>query len=251
MRVKYFLIETGQIALLLSKMVRGMFSPPLKAKRIIAQMVEIGINTLPIAAIMAIFTGMVLAVQTYYQFKKVGMEMYIGTVVGASMCMELGPVLTAIIVAGRVGSSTAAELGTMKITEQIDALRTMAVDPVKYLAVPRLWAALIMLPILTIFTDFIGMFGGYVMGVYRYGINSDLYIDRTTWFLVPWDMLNGLVKSVFFGIIIVVIGCHKGFMAQGGAEGVGKATTSAVVTASILILIFDYFLTVLLFINRG
>ncbi|MDI6792890.1 MAG: ABC transporter permease [bacterium] len=251
MRVKYFLIETGQIALLLSKMVRGMFSPPLKAKRIIAQMVEIGINTLPIAAIMAIFTGMVLAVQTYYQFKKVGMEMYIGTVVGASMCMELGPVLTAIIVAGRVGSSTAAELGTMKITEQIDALRTMAVDPVKYLAVPRLWAALIMLPILTIFTDFIGMFGGYVMGVYRYGIKSALYIDRTTWFLVPWDMLNGLVKSVFFGIIIVVIGCHKGFVAQGGAEGVGKATTSAVVTASILILVFDYFLTVLLFINRG
>lgn len=251
MRLKSFLIETGQISILLGKMAVQMFRPPFKPDRIIAQMVEIGVNTFPIAAIMAIFTGMVLAVQTYHQFKKVGLEIYIGSVVGASMCMELGPVLTAIIVAGRIGSSTAAELGTMKVTEQIDALRTMAVDPVKYLAVPRLWAALIMLPLLTIFTDFIGMFGGYVMGVYRYGVKSALYIDRTTWFLLPWDMLSGLIKSVFFGIIIIVIGCHKGFMARGGAEGVGKATTSAVVTASILILIFDYFLTVLLFINRG
>ena len=224
-----------------------MVRPPYKIRRTVAQMVEIGVNTLPIAMIMATFVGMVLAVQAYHQFKQFDMESYIGSLVSVSMCMELGPVLTAIIVAGRIGSSTAAEIGTMKVTEQIDALHTLAVNPIRYLAVPRLWAALIMLPVLTIFTDFIGMFGGYLMGVFKYGIRSSVYIDKTILFLYPWDIISGLIKAFFFGAIIVIVGCHKGFTTSGGAEGVGKAATSAVVISSILILVSDYFLTVLLF----
>jgi phospholipid/cholesterol/gamma-HCH transport system permease protein len=209
-------------------------------------MVQIGVNTLPIAAIMAIFTGMVLAVQAYHQFKQVNLEIFVGSVVGISIVRELGPVLTAIIVAGRIGSATAAEIGSMKVSEQLDALRVLAVNPIKYLAVPRLWSALFMLPCLTIFTDFIGMVGGYIMGVFKFGIRSAIYIDKAIYFLVPWDLLIGLIKAFFFGIIIVTIGCYKGFTTSGGAEGVGKATTSAVVISSILILVSNYFLTVLL-----
>lgn len=209
-------------------------------------MMSVGLHTLPIVSIMAIFTGMVLAVQTYYQFRQFDLEMYIGSVVGLCMTRELGPVLTAIIVAGRIGSSTAAEIGSMKITEQIDALRTLGVNPVKYLATPRFLALLTMLPLLTVYTDLIGILGGYLISIIKFRIRSSLYIDKTIYFLDPPDVLSGIIKAFFFGAIIAIVSCHKGLTSEGGAQGVGKATTSAVVVSSILILVTDYFLTLIL-----
>jgi phospholipid/cholesterol/gamma-HCH transport system permease protein len=236
-------VEIGDGAILLLRMAGGAFQAPFRWKNLLTQMVNIGVDTLPIASIMAIFTGMVLAVQTYSKLKVFEAETLVGSVVGASMTMELGPVLTAIIVAGRCGSSTAAELGTMKVSEQIDALEAMAVDPVKYLATPRLLASLIMLPILTVFTDFIGIFGGYLVSVGKLGIKSSIYIDSTIDWVDPQDIWSGLIKAFFFGGIIAVVSCQRGFKAYGGAEGVGRVTTQAVVLSSILILISNYFLT--------
>lgn len=242
-----FVVELGKMSLLFWQTVLGMAKPPWRGKNILHQMVQIGVNTLPIASTMAIFTGMVLAVQTYHKLREFELESLVGSVVGASMTRELGPVLTAIIVAGRCGSSTAAELGTMKVTEQIDALQSLAVDPVKYLVIPRFLAAIVMLPLLTVFTNLIGIMGGYMMGVFKFGIRSSVYIDATLNWLRPDDILSGLIKAFFFGIIIAIVSCQRGFDAQGGAEGVGRATTSAVVISSILILISDYFLTLVLF----
>jgi phospholipid/cholesterol/gamma-HCH transport system permease protein len=234
------------MTLLTKDIIVQIFTLPFKIRPIINQMMSVGIKTLPIASIMATFTGMVLAVQTYYQFRQFDLEMYIGSVVGLSMTRELGPVLTAIIVAGRIGSSTAAELGSMKVTEQIDALSTLAVNPVKYLVIPRFFALLTMLPILTVYTDFIGILGGYLISITKFGIRPSLYIDKTIYFLDPPDILSGLVKAFFFGIIIAIVSCYKGLSCEGGAQGVGRATTNSVVISSILILVIDYFLTVIL-----
>lgn len=246
-KIVYFLEEVGGVALLFGQIILRIVRPPFKGKYIISQMLEIGVNTLPIASIMAAFTGMVLAVQTYIKLREFDAETVVGGVVAVSMCKELGPVLTAIIAAGRIGSSTTAEIGSMKVTEQIDALETLAVDPIKQLACPRFIASLIMLPCLTIHTDLIGILGGYVVGVYKFGISSSIYIDHSITFVSPWDVLSGLIKTFFFGMIIAIIGCYKGFTTTGGAEGVGRATTSSVVTSSILILVSNYFLTVLLY----
>lgn len=242
-----FLVALGKMSLLFWQTVVGITKPPWRKKDILNQMVQIGVDTLPIASTMAIFTGMVLVVQTYRKFREFELESWVASVVATAMTRELGPVLTAIIVAGRCGSSAAAEIGTMKVTEQIDALQSLAVDPIKYLVIPRFLAALVMLPVLTIFTDIIGIIGGYVMGVFKYGIRSSSYIDATLEWLGPDDILSGLIKAFFFGMIIVIVSCQCGFDARGGAEGVGRATTSAVVISSILILISDYFLTLVLF----
>lgn len=209
-------------------------------------MLSVGLHTLPIVSVMAIFTGMVLAVQTYYQFRQFDLEMYIGSVVGLSMTRELGPVLTAIIVTGRIGSSTAAEIGSMKVTEQIDALRTLGVNPIKYLATPRFLALFTMLPLLTIYTNLIGILGGYLISIIKFRIRSSSYIDKTIYFLDPPDVLSGIIKAFFFGAIIAIVSCHKGLISEEGAQGVGKATTSSVVVSSILILVTDYFLTIIL-----
>lgn len=242
-----FLVEVGDGALLLMKMVLGIFQPPLRSKNLLSQMVNIGVDTLPIVSVMAIFTGMVLATQTYMKLRVFELESWVGSVVGAAMTRELGPVLTAIIVAGRCGSSTAAELGTMKVTEQIDALESMAIDPVKYLATPRLLASLVMLPVLTIFADFIGILGGYLVSVFKFGIKGEIYIENTIEWIDQKDIWTGLIKAFFFGGIISLVSCQRGLRAYGGAEGVGRVTTQAVVFSSILILISDYFLTVILF----
>jgi phospholipid/cholesterol/gamma-HCH transport system permease protein len=241
-----FFSSVGGITLFFLKVIRSIFTSPIKKRYILQSMVDIGVNTLPIASIMAIFTGMVLATQAYHQFKQFDVEMYIGTLVGFSMVRELGPVLTAIIVAGRIGSSTAAEIGSMKVTEQLDAMKILAVDPISYLSTPRFLASLVMLPTLTVYTDFIGIFGGYLIGVWKYGVRSGIYIDKMLQYITVWDVITGLIKSLFFGIIIIVIGCYKGFSAKGGAEGVGRATTGAVVVSSILIVIANYFLTAVL-----
>lgn len=234
------------MSILTKNIIIQIFAPPFRIKPILHQMMFVGLNTLPIASIMATFTGMVLAVQTYYQFRQFDLEMYIGSVVGLSMTRELGPVLTAIIVTGRIGSSTAAEIGSMKVTEQIDALRTLGINPIKYLATPRFLALFTMLPLLTIYTDFIGILGGYLVSITKFRIRSNLYIDKTIYFLDPPDVLSGIMKAFFFGAIIAIVSCHKGLTSEGGAQGVGKATTNSVVVSSILILITDYFLTLIL-----
>ncbi len=221
-------------------------SPPRRAN-IYKQMFEIGVLSLPVVLITGAFTGMVLAVQTYYQFHKITMETAVGIIVGLSMTNELGPVLTAVMVAGRVGAAMAAELGTMKVTEQIDALSTLAVDPVRHLIVPRFIACVALVPILTVFSIFIGIVGGWVVGVKMKGINSVFFIKNMMDFVKPSDLINGLVKSVVFAMIIAVISCFEGFNAEGGAEGVGKATTQAVVASAIVILISDFFLSIVLF----
>ncbi len=211
-----------------------------------SQMVYIGYNSLMITTITSFFTGMVLAMQLSFQMKDFGATMYVGGVVAVSMARELGPVLTAIVVAGRVGAAITAEIGTMKVTEQIDALRTLATDPIDYLVVPRLQAGMIMLPILTLFSVAMGCFGGYLIGVFKLNIGHAILVNNIAQYLTLADIFSGMIKAFFFGMMIIIIGCYKGFNTTSGAEGVGKATTESVVLSSIAILISDYFLTALI-----
>ncbi len=242
-----YIEETGQGVILLSKVLRGILKRPFPIRLTMQQMEEIGFRSLPVVLITAVFTGAVLALQTYSGFKRFGAEGLVGTVVALSMTRELGPVLASIMVAGRVGSAMAAELGTMRVTEQIDALITLATDPVHYLVVPRFVASFIMLPFLVMFADLIGIIGGYVVAVSILGTSSTTYVNRTLQYLEFNDITVGLIKAAVFGMIIALVGCHMGFYTSGGAEGVGRATTRAVVGASILILISNYFLTALMF----
>jgi phospholipid/cholesterol/gamma-HCH transport system permease protein len=233
--------------ILFSKTLSWTFRPPLQAREIIKQMEEVGVRSFPVVIITAAFTGMVLALQSHTGFKRFGAETMVGTVVALSVTRELGPVLTGLMVSGRVGSAMAAELGTMRVTEQIDALYTLATNPIKYLIVPRFLAALIMLPVLVIFADVIGILGGYLVSVLLLGANPTLYIRRTWNYLEFNDLYSGLLKALVFGMIIAIISCYQGFSAEGGAEGVGRATTKAVVISSLTILISNYFITAILF----
>ncbi len=246
-RTTAFVEEVGRIILLFSQTVKWSLRPPLAIGNIFKQMEAVGVNSMPVVLITAVSTGMVLALQSYTGFKRFEAESLVGTVVALSMTRELGPVLTALIVAGRAGAAMAAELGTMRVTEQIDALATMATNPVKYLIVPRFISGMIMLPVLTIFADVIGIGGGYFVSIQVLDVNPVVYLKRTTEFLEFEDIFGGLLKAMVFGIIIAIISCYKGFNTEGGAEGVGKATTGAVVISSMLILISDYFLTAMLF----
>jgi phospholipid/cholesterol/gamma-HCH transport system permease protein len=209
-------------------------------------MVEIGVNTVPMVAIMAVFTGMVLAVQTGYQALRLNLTGTVAPLVGVSLTRELGPVLTGVIVAGRVGAAIAAQVGTMKVTEQIDALETLATDPVEYLVMPRFVAAIVMLPVLTVCADAIGIAGGLVIAITKLNIEGGAYIDGTFDVLQVSDVMGGLVKAAFFGMVIAIIGCYFGLTTTGGAEGVGKSTTRAVVLSLMVILVSDFFLTVLI-----
>ncbi len=242
-----FIEELGRILLLLFNTFKQLFFPPFEISSTFKQMVEIGIRSVPVVFITAIFTGMVLALQTYTGFKRFGAESLVGTVVALSLTRELGPVLTGLIVAGRAGAAMAAELGTMRVTEQIDALETLATNPVKYLVAPRFIAGLIMLPSLAIVTDIVGIFGGYLVTTGVFGASSVSYWNRTWDHIDLSDIYNGLIKACFFGASISIISCYKGFYTEGGAEGVGKATTGAVVLSSMTILISDYFLSAWLF----
>jgi len=216
---------------------------PPSRKNIFAQMVFSGVNSLIIVFFVALFTGIVLAMQSAYQLAQLGAVMYVASLVAVSMARELGPVLTALVVAGRVGAAITAELGSMKVTEQVEALQSLALNPVRYLVVPRFLALVIMLPCLTIFSDLMGMLGGYLVGVFNLNINSGMYINITLKFLTLKDIYTGLIKSVFFGMIIALIGCYMGLNTKGGAEGVGRATTVSVVTSFILIILSDCVLT--------
>lgn len=239
--------EFGRILLLLISILAWMLRPPFRLRILFKQMEFVGVHSLSVVVITGAFTGMVLAIQTYYGFRMFGGESLVGATVALSMTRELGPVITALMVTGRAGSAMAAELGTMKVTEQIDALYTMSVNPIQYLIMPRVLAGIIMLPILTIISDFIGIVGGYFVGVRLLGINSGIFMARIIEFVDLDDIFNGLIKSACFGLILALIGCYKGFYTQGGAAGVGRATTQAVVFASVSILISDYFLTAVMF----
>jgi phospholipid/cholesterol/gamma-HCH transport system permease protein len=211
------------------------------------QMLFMGVNSLPLVIFTSVFTGAVSAVQASYQFQNFIPMRYLGTAVGKAVIIELGPVLTALVVAGRVGASIAAELGTMRVTEQIDALETMALDPVRYLVVPRFLAGIIMLPVLTIIADLVAILGGLAVAVWFLDLTSYTFLNGVRLFFDLQDLFAGLVKSIVFGGIISLIGCFQGFRTLGGAEGVGFSTTRAVVVSSILILLSDYIIASIIF----
>ncbi len=221
--------------------------PPFRPKQTYQQMVKIGVDSLPIATLTSLFIGVVIAFQSAYQMSKVGAKMYIPSLVSISMTREIGPMLTALVVAGRVGASIAAELGSMKVTEQIDALETLAANPIKYLVTPRFIALFTMLPLLTIYADMIGIFGGYLVCVYKLGLTHALYIRMSFDPLVLKDIFTGLFKSLIFASIISTIACFEGMRVEGGAEGVGNATTKAVVTSFILIIASDALFTMIFY----
>ena len=237
----------GSMAIFIGLSLRWGLAPPFYGKQILRQLIDIGYYSLPVVGLTTLFSGMVLALQSYTGFARFSAEDTVATVVVLSVTRELGPVLAGLMVAGRVGASIAAEIGTMRVTDQIDALDTLSTRPMQYLVGPRLIAGTICLPILVLMGDIIGVFGGYLVGVYRLGFNSSVYLSRTLEFLEFSDVLLGLIKAAIFGFIIALMGCYHGYHSGRGAEGVGKATTNAVVSASILILIANYAVTALFF----
>ena len=238
---------TGSVALLSARTVAGWATRPLRRPMVLYELWKVGVQSWLIVSLSALFIGMVLAFQSAYQMQKLAAEMYIATLVSLSVVREIGPVITALIVAGRVGSAIAAELGTMKVTEQIDALVTLAVDPIHYLVVPRFIALIIALPLLTLWADAIGILGGFLIGTVKLGILPSLYWKMTTTPLAFKDLGSGLLKSCIFALIICIVSCFEGFRAEGGAEGVGQSTTTAVVSSFILIIAADCFFTALFY----
>ncbi|MFH0877575.1 MAG: ABC transporter permease [Candidatus Omnitrophota bacterium] len=214
-----------------------------RRQSIFQQMVFVGLRSVVIVFFVDIFTGIVMAMQTAYQLQKMGAELYVASLVAISLCRELSPVLTALVVAGRAGSAIAAELGTMKVTEQIEALDTMSINPVRFLAVPRFLALSFMLPCLTILGNLAGILGGFIIGTASLHINADLYMQTTFKYLELRDVNTGLLKAFVFGIIIALVGCYEGLNTRGGAEGVGRATTRSVVASFILIILADCIIT--------
>lgn len=235
----------GEVTILFGQTIRLLNK--VKSMHVLQQMAHLGVNSLPIVLLTMMFTGMVMTVQIAHEFIKYGVQSSVGGVMAVGMGRELAPVLTGVVVAGRVGAAITAEIGSMKVTEQIDALRVMATNPVAYLVAPRLVACVFMLPVLVIFGDVIGTLGGYIMATWYAGIGSFSYIHSIKVFTVPNDIIGGLIKSMFFGAIVATIGCYKGLTTDQGAEGVGRATTSSVVTSIILIFISNYFLSLLLY----
>lgn len=242
-----FLTATGNLVHFTARSISHCIRPPFYCSQIGRQLIDIGYYSLPVVGLTAIFSGMVLALQSYSGFSRFDAESAIPTVVVLSIVRELGPVLAGLMVAGRIGASIAAELGTMRVTEQVDALSTLSTNPFKYLIVPRLIAGTLMLPVLVLIADVIGVFGGFIVCVYRLDFNAANYIHQTWKYLEVSDVTSGLWKAATFGFIIVLMGCYNGFNSKGGAQGVGTATTNAVVSASILILITNYLLTGILF----
>ena len=242
-----FLATAGRLAMFMGSAAAHCVRPPFYPRTVLHHMVEIGYFSLPVVGLTAIFAGMVLALQSYTGFARFSAEGAIANVVVLSMTRELGPVLAGLMVAGRIGASLAAEIGTMRVTEQIDALTTLSTNPMKYLVAPRIIAGLVMFPFLVFVADIIGVFGGYLVAVYKLGFNPANYLQRTYEFLEAEDVNSGLVKAAVFGVIVTVMGCYHGYNSKGGAQGVGTATTNAVVSASILILCFDYILTEMFF----
>ena len=242
-----FLATAGRLSLFTINAVSHCVRPPFYFRIIGKQMIEIGYYSLPVVGLKAVFAGMVLALQSYTGFARFSAEGAIANVVVLSITRELGPVLAGLMVAGRIGAAMAAEIGTMRVTEQIDALTTLSTNPMKYLVAPRLIAGFLMMPLLVLVADVIGVFGGYLVAVHKLGFNPSNYLQNTMDFLEFSDVVSGLVKASVFGFIITLMGCYHGYNSKGGAQGVGMATTNAVVSASILILCSDYILTEIFF----
>ncbi len=220
---------------------------PYDFRELFRQMVRVGVDSLPVVVLTSMFTGMVMALQTFSVLARFGAERYVGSLVSLSMVRELAAVLSGLVIAGRAGSAMGAELGTMRVTEQIDALEVMATNPVHYLVVPRVWASTVMLPLLVLLADGLGIYGGYLVAVVLMGSNPVAHMDNTFRFMELGDLTSGLIKAAVFGMLIALIGCQQGLYTRGGAEGVGRATTRSVVIASVAILISDFFLTKVLF----
>jgi len=237
----------GNATLLFLETVKFIFIKPPKLRHIIKNVAEIGADAAPLIAITGFFTGGVLIVETYPTFHKFNAEFLMGALVSLSLSRELSPVLVALLITARSGSAMAANIGTMRITEQIDALEVLAVNPVRYLIAPRVIAALIVVPLLTILSLSSGIAGGYFVATKLYNINPYLFISKMKDLTEFYDILGGIYKSIVFGILITIISCYFGYIAKGGAEGVGRATTTAVVVSSVLVLIVDYFLTALIY----
>ena len=237
----------GELAILSGRAFIAMLRPRYEISAWIREMEQIGVRSLAVAGITTIFTGMVLALQTAYSLPSLGVKYYIGTVVSKSLVRELGPVLVALIVGGRIGAGMTAEIGTMRVTEQIAALRSMAADPVKKLVAPKLIASLIMLPALTVIGDFLGVLGGLLIAVFQLQLTAGFFINDVLGSLTLSDICSGIGKSFVFAYFITIIGCYNGLNARGGADGVGRATTNTVVMASIFVLVSDFFLTKLFY----
>jgi phospholipid/cholesterol/gamma-HCH transport system permease protein len=242
-----FLSQVGRLSAFAAMAVSHVVRPPFYPRLMLRSMIEIGYFSLPVVGLTAIFTGMVLALQSYTGFARFSAEGAVATVVVISLTRELSPVLAGLMVAGRVGASMAAEIGTMRVTEQLDALVTLSTDPFKYLISPRLLAGTVTLPLLVLVSDVIGVFGGYVVGVYKLGFNPSAYIARTWEYLTVLDVVSGLTKAAVFGFLITLMGCYHGYYSRGGAQGVGTATTNSVVSSAVLILISNYVITTLYF----
>lgn len=241
------LVEFGGYVTICYQGIRALFQKPFRFNLILKQMEFIGVNSSLIIVLTGVFTGAVLALQSGKAFRLFNAEGVTGAVVALSLFRELGPVMTSLMVAARCGSAMAAQIGTMQVTQQIDALKVMAVDPVSYLISPRIVASVIMVPLLSIIFNILGIFGSFIIGVGLLEINEATFWDKMEAYLKIEDLTNGLVKAAFFGLVIAVVGCRKGYLTDGGAEGVGRSTTQAVVIASVTILIADYFLTALMY----
>ncbi len=237
----------GKLALFALNGISHIFRPPFYGRMFVRAFVEIGYFSLPVVALTAVFTGMVLALQSSTGLSRFSADSAVASLVVLSVTRELGPVLAGLMVAGRVGAAIAAELGTMRVTDQIDALSTLSTNPMKYLVAPRLLAGLIALPLLVVVADILGVLGGFIIATAKLGFNATTYLTSTLNFVQTDDVVSGLVKAAVFGVLITLMGCYQGYNSKGGAQGVGAATTSAVVAASVLILAFDYVLTELFF----
>jgi len=235
--------QFGQIGYLSFDFIRSLFRRPFEFRALVEQLDSIGFKSLNVVTLTAIFAGMVLALQMGQFLARFGAKIYVSRIMGISLLRELGPVLTALMIGARVGAGISAELGTMKVTDQIDAMRALGASPVKELVTPRVLAITLILPVLTILADAVGLFGGWFISVTQLGVGSTYFYNSLMRNLVLGDLTSGLGKSVVFGFLIGIVACHRGLTATGGADGVGRATTSAVVVASISILVSDFFLT--------
>jgi phospholipid/cholesterol/gamma-HCH transport system permease protein len=239
--------ETGKVAVFAGSGLSHIVRPPFYGRLFLRSLLDIGYFSLPVVALTAVFTGMVLALQSYTGFSRFSAQSAIANLVVLSVTRELGPVLAGLIVAGRVGAAMAAELGTMRVTDQIDALTTLSTNPMKYLVAPRLLAGIIALPLLVVIADILGVMGGFIVSTMKLGFNVSVYLGNTVDFVQTQDVISGLAKAGVFGFLIALMGCYQGYNSKGGAQGVGAATTAAVVSASILILAFDYVMTEMFF----
>ncbi|MEJ2544532.1 MAG: ABC transporter permease [Calditrichaceae bacterium] len=242
-----FILEAGSVFIMVGKVSRYLLQIWKNRKLVYEQMMVIGVQSIPLVLFVGVFAGAVASIQTAYQLKGYISYNYLGAATSVAIFIELGPVLTALVIAGRVGASIAAEIGTMKVTEQLDALESLAIDPLRYLAMPRIFSGFFMIPILTILADFVGILGAYLVAYINLDLAPEIFFGSVKEFFSLLNVFSGLIKAFFFGGTTAIIGCYVGFSTSGGAEGVGQSTIRAFVLSSALILLNDYLLSVILF----